>query len=335
MNPVAPSFLRLLALALPLSAQEVLLVGDNQDANGTIVASRPAVAYDETGNFWVKTGDGTNSTGWTKIVASSFVPAIGPCLTFPETLTLRNQSRIQMDHLVSGRSDTSTQWEWFTGSGVNSNCWVKPLDFSGISMLEATGQTISLVTRKHGITCAHSTPGIGSETMFVGSDGSLCTNWVSSIQISSNDLCVVTFSNDFPNSVKPFSILPTNYLAYGDLGWTLTPVVAEALYYRANTHRMDVRMVFQWNATGGLVSLMDIYLGWQPPVFNEPVVTSGDSGSPAFLILDSAPVFLFATHLDAPLGPMVSYPGRLEWIQAVCGTNYPLAIMDLTRYPKP
>lgn len=34
------------------------------DPNGLITATRPAVAYDAAGAFWVKTGSGTNNTGW-------------------------------------------------------------------------------------------------------------------------------------------------------------------------------------------------------------------------------------------------------------------------------
>jgi hypothetical protein len=34
------------------------------DPNGVVEATRPAIAYSNTGSVWLKTNDGTNSTGW-------------------------------------------------------------------------------------------------------------------------------------------------------------------------------------------------------------------------------------------------------------------------------
>lgn len=35
-----------------------------QDPNGVVSATRPAIAYDNAGAVWIKTGSGTNNTGW-------------------------------------------------------------------------------------------------------------------------------------------------------------------------------------------------------------------------------------------------------------------------------
>lgn len=340
------ALLLLVALAGAAFSQGVFLVPDGQDANGNVSAEAPAMAYDGIGNLWVKIGVG--ASGWGKIISTSTVtnpppppapPSNLSAFTAPDLLLLRNRTWLDMDRILVGKTDTNTQWQWFDGATVNTNCWVWPLDFSGISMIEGSGQTITLVTRRHGITCAHSIPSIGSETIFVGNDLIRYTNWV---QLLTNcpftsDLTVVQFSNDFPQVVRPFPLLPTDYAAWGDLGRSAGPLAAEAVWYRPNTGRMNVRMIWSWLTELGASGLPSLFtwaaFPWVSPIFTEPA-TAGDSGSPAFLIINGAPVFLFAAQSDDPLGPLVSFGGRSEWIQAVCGTNYPLSFVSLSRYPQ-
>ena len=39
------------------------------DPNGVVTATRPAVFYDDVGAVWLKTGSGTNDTGWELVIA--------------------------------------------------------------------------------------------------------------------------------------------------------------------------------------------------------------------------------------------------------------------------
>lgn len=52
-------------------ATEVYYISsDGTDPNGVITATRPAVAYDDSGNFWKKTGSGSSNTGWEQFIAA-------------------------------------------------------------------------------------------------------------------------------------------------------------------------------------------------------------------------------------------------------------------------
>src|SRR5678816_2586556 len=48
------------------AAQVYFITGD---PNGVTTATRPAAAYDEFGAVWIKTGSGTNNTGWELVIA--------------------------------------------------------------------------------------------------------------------------------------------------------------------------------------------------------------------------------------------------------------------------
>lgn len=291
------------------------------------MATPPAIAYDSIGNLWVKVNPTTDRSGWLQLlggeipVTSSNYPA-----PIPAEFTLRYQLRSQMDSLLFGKNDTNTQWKLLSGSSLNTNCWTYGVDWSG----ESLDLRLALVTRRHAITAAHYAPGIGAEYVFQG-----CTNWVSAVDTSSNDLAVVTFSNEFSSPITPFLLLPTNYSEWfhaGDLGILSgeTPAV-ECVWIRPNTGNVNVKAIFNPDPTG--VSCANP-TGWSPPIFNETQVTSGDSGGEVFLLINRQPVLLFSTYLNLPAGPLVSWPPHFEFIQGICGSNYPLSFVNLSRYPK-
>jgi len=47
--------------SVPVGTQVFVVTGN---PNGVQTATRPAIAYTLTGNLWIKTGAGTNNTGW-------------------------------------------------------------------------------------------------------------------------------------------------------------------------------------------------------------------------------------------------------------------------------
>lgn len=52
--------------AIIASANELSFVSG--DPNGQITATRPAIAYDNAGRFWEKTGAGSTNTGWEQLI---------------------------------------------------------------------------------------------------------------------------------------------------------------------------------------------------------------------------------------------------------------------------
>jgi hypothetical protein len=46
------------------TTQRVFFIDPPGNPNGSVTATRPAVAYDANGAFWIKTGSGTSNTGW-------------------------------------------------------------------------------------------------------------------------------------------------------------------------------------------------------------------------------------------------------------------------------
>jgi hypothetical protein len=245
--------------------------------------------------------------------------------------------KLGMDRLLWQKNDTNTQWVWwdFSTRSLNPDCWAAPIDFSGISVEEESGQTLTMVTRRHAMTCAHSPPWTGSAAVWAARDGVLVTNWVASVFSGSNDVCVVTLSNDMPDSVCSFPILPadfTNYLRLdfivGTRWFSSNTLNLETICYRPNTGKMNQKTVH--NVTGP-------YLGVTPPswthssIFSEDFVTGGDSGGPVFMAIDGYACLLYCTFFPGN-GPWVSLPDNLNQITNAIGTN--LTVVNLQRFPK-
>lgn len=81
-----------------------VLYSPTGDPEGVLIGERPALAYDDNGGLWEKTGAGSSSTGW--------VPLIAPVATMHAMMSFRMvpaADPIQADILVSprpSRSDT-------------------------------------------------------------------------------------------------------------------------------------------------------------------------------------------------------------------------------------
>lgn len=257
--------------------------------------------------------------------------------------TLREHTREQLRQKLEGKEDPDLNWVWTDGNSVNPQCWAYGWELSGFSVSETTGQTITLITPKHGITCAHSPPEVGATATFIGNDGNPVVGTIASFEsvtvsgASSPvlDLLLVTFQEEFPATVVPFPVLPTDYATRGELAQKSGDKVAgaEALFYRANSMKMNVKLVCVWLLGSGFPSLNPAGRTWQmPPDFTEPTVTAGDSGSPAWLVINGRPVFIFSTWLNDPNGPLPSFPGRLQRLQELVAP-YTLETVSLADFP--
>lgn len=228
----------------------------------------------------------------------------------------------------SGKSDTNTQWKLYGSDRIHrsNSCWASGLPLSCVLMKNGTSQTCTLITSRHGMSCAHVGDfASGSVIVAQGEDSLLYTNTVESKATAYHDLSLVTFFTNWHSSVVPASVFPmtySNYFGYKEY--------AAGIFN--NTHFLWIRN----NTLCANAQLCDVLYGPTKQIagvpFWSPQATAGDSGSAFFSVLGTNLVFIWAVGGVTVGGDFVSNPLYMPWIQANIGTNT-LRLVDLSGYP--
>lgn len=321
----------------------LFFIPTGSNPNGTIVAQPPAQAYDASGNLWVKTSGGLDNIGWEHLLAGEAIVPLPPAeisLSNQIAVLLREARGIPdlthhvrqgIDRMLWTKYDTNTQWRWLNDdSTINTNCWVFGIDFSGMAVEGRIG--LPLITPKHAICVKHSPPELGTPIIWLGVDGIRHTNWRETVvTVEDSELMVVVLSNDCPATVRPFLVFPTNVH-----DWTYArqlPTYEEPLMtvqFRGNFRRFSVRPGIDINDT---LMVMNLLKDATIP-FADDAFTGGDSGSPRFAVVMGRPLLIGPIATEAGQGPWVSIQDQFQWVQAACGTNYPISTMNLEHFKR-
>lgn len=212
----------------------------------------------------------------------------------------------------------------FSDVDLNANRWATGLDFSGfISRGMGGDRPVSLITSRHGISCMHAWDWTaGSQVFAVGTNGVRYTNWIQSTASMGDDCRLVTFSNNFPDAVSPFYILPTNWSS------KITPPNWNVVWYRANTRHVATSQTL----LPGVTNYIQANLAAVGSAFNETVASGGDSGGPMWLVLSNRLIFTAALHTASVSGPFISNQRYYTNIVTAIGTNA-LRVVDISAYP--
>ena len=255
--------------------------------------------------------------------------------------SLANHISTFIDTTLSGKnSDGSLAlFSSYNGSTAikNSNFWCDEIDFSCISSwnsMDGKYRAGTLISPRHILFAAHYQIDIGSTLTFVGTDGSIITrtligkaqhpNYNSSTYYP--DIAIGILDSDVPETVNFCKILPNDWASY--------------LPNINNTQTLPV-VKFNQNKNayvGELYNLSNVsYL--TGPRDNKRLefagtIITGDSGNPAFLIIDNEPVLLCVwTFGGNGAGTFVTnHISTINYLMSMLGDSYQLTEISLASF---
>lgn len=218
----------------------------------------------------------------------------------------------------------------------NSGCWVNDLDLTSISPWNSTegpNRAGVLISPRHIIFAAHYQINNGSTVRFVDNNNNIVTRTMVTKLTHPEyipyypDLTVGLLDSDVPNSIGFVKILPQDWNKY---------LPSLSVLYRLPCLVLDQEEKALISELAGL----NTFAGFRLPelnsaryVFSEPIIL-GDSGNPAFLIIDDQLVIITVwTYGGAGLGTSILYHrDAINTMMATLGGGYSLTEIDLSEF---
>lgn len=229
----------------------------------------------------------------------------------------------QMDTRIAGVSSSSamqlfsTKGDSLTVNGTTSTDWVRnadvwssvgtDIDWTGVSPWNQPYDGYSsryqkagaLISPRHVVLANHWHMPIGANLLFVSNTNEMIYRNLTGLQqIAGTDIIIGLLDSDVPDSVTYYPIIASSTLQslikkYQPAPAYDIPMVVFDQEKKAIVHSLNY-------AEGGAIG-HNIYASG-PRAFLSEYLVSGDSGSPAFIIVDDRPILLF-THYSANGGP--------------------------------
>jgi len=243
-------------------------------------------------------------------------------LIFPLTLqtvtaqSLTNDLSTNINALALSTNATWSYNPYLPNLGTNAAVWTWPVNLSCVGMASSGFQAV-LLTRNEILTCNHIGGLGGNSIVFCDTNGVQWTAWVSNVVNVTSDMDISQLSNSAPASIVIPYVLPPNYTNYlPSHGIQGLP----AFWLHKNTSQIEYATItVSFEDLGEWVSIFHNGYG---PFGNGNSATSGDSGSPAFLIWKNSPVLLFAaTYGSDAEGMFISGTNNWNAILNSIGTN--------------
>ena len=175
------------------------------------------------------------------------------------------------------------------------------------------------ITPRHLHFATHYAIALNATVRFVTLDDEVIERTLVSRQNVAGDLSIGTLDSDLPESILPSKVLPENWTEY----FTESSAQYMALFVTDQEEKLLLKRPDQGSITVR-DPVLSAYLS-----FNETLV-GGDSGSPAFLIVDNQPVAYTQMHTATTGTPLHQNLAAIEAI--VSQTGHQLQYLDLTRY---
>jgi len=267
---------------------------------------------------------------------------------FFEPGSARNVATVGIDtNLAIAALDTNSNW-WARNVSIyasmdhattnyvrNTNCWVHGFDLTCIAAYNsfemATRRAGTLISPRHVVFANHYFPPNGTELRFVANDNTVVTRVLSnSMQIALTDLRIGVLDSDVPTNLITFAkVLPSSYTNY--FPNLLNPIStntipALCLNQDESALESDISTV-----TAG-ISFMAPADATRSRFYEDK--TSGDSGQPAFIILNGRLVLLTVyTYGGCGSGWFITaYLSQINSAMAALGGGYSLTPVDLSPF---
>lgn len=252
---------------------------------------------------------------------SEWYSQAGLSIPFYVNGTAGAQASEEIDSRILGLTAGSSTQEVWAGGVKNLSCWLASLDISSIS---PSGNAV-LITPLHALSVGHSALSVGATLQWLGASKATYTRTVSSVAMlgtsGASDLSIATLSSALPGDVKPVKILSPNWPAPFPHGGTYIPTtwvsndtkfaIIQDVFLFPTLHTFasgQIRYAFG----GSGYSSLDPRLARQA-WYGTP--SSGDSGSPSFLVLEGELVLISMVATNTGNGPFV--PQALAWINSI------------------
>jgi len=165
----------------------------------------------------------------------------------------------------------------------NPDLWCRDLDITCVSPWNSSGdhkKAGTLVTPRHIIGAAHYEYSVGAVVRFVEKNGAVHDRTVIGKARHPDykpyypDLTIYTLDSDLPSTIKPCSVMPSNYKSYLD---NTSKIKIPCL----GLDQEEKALIIDWSAGGRMRTPTDS----KRRIFHENKI-GGDSGNPAFLVFD-------------------------------------------------
>lgn len=214
----------------------------------------------------------------------------------------------------------------------NTNFWLRGVDFSCASPWNSGGgltRAGTLISKRHIIFAKHFPLWAGVRIVFVGEDGGICPCRIAATRgVADCDIMVASLDYEVTPNIVPARILPDDYEKHlgGCAGLTIVTLNQHENAVIANLHSLPkqedkFKMISVFESRGKTRS-----------AFTQKL-TGGDSGSPAFLIVDNQPILLYCAFRGGyGSGPAIHLRRReiQQAMDELC-PGYNLERFDFTR----
>ena len=301
-------------------------------ASGILSGSTSLVAISTDGslsaaNVIVNSGVGAVSTTFDDYVAGSLAKEVSDAI---DTRISGKTPSVAKPIFTTQNHTTSTYVR-------NSGCWASDLDLTPISPWNSTGGPLragTLISPRHVLFCEHYNfhPSVGATIRFIASDGTAVNRTISALETHPDyspfypDITIGLLDSDVPASIGFVKILPqnwANYLPSLSKSYTLPCLVLdqEEKALISNLYTIDRSANF-------LIPTQSARFA-----FYETII-EGDSGNPAFLIIDDELVIITVWTFGGPgRGTSISdHKDAINTMMSSLGGGYSLTEIDLSGF---
>jgi len=267
---------------------------------------------------------------------------------FFEPGSARSTATVEIDtNLSIAASDTNSDW-WARNVSIyttmdhaatnyvrNTNCWAYGFDLTCIAVYNssemASRRAGTLISPRHVMFANHYAPPDGTELRFVANDNTVVTRVLSnSVQIALTDLRIGVLDSDVPTNLITFAkVLPANFTNY--FPNSLKPISSKLIPALCLDQNEDALESDISGITAG-VSFAAPSNPTRSMFYADK--TSGDSGQPAFIVLNGQLVVLTVYSYGGAgsgwfIPPCVS---QINAAMAALGGGYGLTEVDLSPF---
>lgn len=197
-----------------------------------------------------------------------------------------------------------------TGQSTYSTGWTSQFDFTGVAWsLKKSG---TLITRQHIVQAKHYHSAVGDEVVFHDKNGNRHPRTITALRHLSPivtihdrnfypDSTVLKLNEPLPVGIKHYKLARINYI---DTSYTgVFPVIATDQFRNVRLLHFDLGLGYN-----GTVRYRVPFPGTYSENMTKPVLVSGDSGNPTFMVVDGNLVLSSTHHTSNGQGPYFGDP---------------------------
>lgn len=178
----------------------------------------------------------------------------------------------------------------------NTNFWAKGIDFSCASPWNSSSGALragTLISRRHIVYAAHYPLAAGTRIVFVDGDGNVCPcNLEKSKKIAGTDIMIGSLNAEVTPNINPARLLPHDFAKYLSGCGAGLPI---ATFNRQEKLFLTAAGAIPTSRSPNAYAHSLIPARKEFQNHRERIVV-GDSGNPAFLLLNGEPVLLYCLH---------------------------------------